>query len=241
MRRKIIQIDEALCDGCGECIDACHEGAIELIEGRARLVSEVYCDGLGDCVGECPRGAITLEEREALDYDQEAVDSRRGRPEGAASPCASGGCPGAAPREMPATAEIDAAGPAGPSRLGNWPVQLRLAHPLHPALQGADLLVCADCAPFTLPGFHQDWLDGRRVVVGCPKLDDLAEMHQRLAGIFRHARPRSITVLRMEVPCCGGIAQAARQARDAETPATPLEVVTVSVQGEILRREALVA
>jgi hypothetical protein len=191
-------------------------------------------------VGECPRGAITLEEREAADYDQAAVDARPARRAEGASPCAAGGCPGSAPRSLPvADAASHAPGPTGSSRLENWPVQLRLAHPLHPALQGADLLVCADCVPFTLPDFHPTWLAGHKVVTGCPKLDDLPEMHQRLAGIFRYARPRSITVLRMEVPCCGGIAQAAVQARDAEAPGTPLEIVTVSVPGGILERRVL--
>jgi Pyruvate/2-oxoacid:ferredoxin oxidoreductase delta subunit len=243
--RKIIQIDEELCDGCGDCVKACHEGAIQLVNGKAKLVSDVYCDGLGDCVGECHVGAIKIIEREAVGYDDDAVQKRLtdiGR-KPAASPFpqfghhTDGGCPGSAMRNLtqqsqprPVAHGMQA---TQPPLLGHWPVQLMLVPPHAPFLKGADLLVCADCVPFAVPDFHYRYLSGRAVVVGCPKLDDLGHYYQKLEEMFKVAEPNSITVLRMEVPCCGGIAQAAIQAAQKVVPETALEIHTVGISGGI--------
>lgn len=239
MRRQIITIDEEKCDGCGQCVPACAEGALQVIDGKARLVSEVYCDGLGACLGECPQGALTVEEREAEAFDAEAVarhqPSQAGEGPDVACP-ASDGCPGSAVRALGRAAPVDNAdGEAPPSRLTNWPVQLKLVPPNATFLKGADLLVCADCVAYAVPGFHTRYLGGRAVLVGCPKLDDLAYYREKLKAIFTEARPASLTVLRMEVPCCGGIVQAVLEARDLVLPDLPVEIHVVGIGGEIHR------
>jgi len=252
--RKIIHIDEEKCDGCGLCADACHEGAIQIIDGKAKLVSESYCDGLGDCLGECPQDAITIEEREAADFDEEAVKRHLAAKAGGEAPaqgCPGSavrslrseggtpvGCPGSAARQLRPTGsapsdDAQAAGADAPSRLGHWPVQLMLVPPNAPFLQGVDLVVAADCVPFALAGFHDRYLGDRAVVVGCPKLDDINHHYEKLKDMFREAQPRSITVVRMEVPCCGGIAKAVAQARGETVPETPLEIHTIGIRGEI--------
>jgi Pyruvate/2-oxoacid:ferredoxin oxidoreductase delta subunit len=229
-RRRIIRIDETKCDGCGLCVSACAEGAIALVDGKARLVSETYCDGLGACLGECPQGALTMEERAAPAFDAAAVAARQGAP---AEPAHHAGCPGSAMRSFtPAAPHAESTAAPPPSQLGHWPVQLTLVPPAAPFLRGADLLVCADCVPFAVPDFHSRYLAGRAVVVGCPKLDDLDAYREKLAEIMAVARPRRLTVLRMEVPCCGGIAHAALEAARA-IPGLPVEVHTVGVRGGI--------
>ncbi|MGI5860531.1 MAG: ATP-binding protein [Myxococcales bacterium] len=262
MLRKIIRIDESKCDGCGACVPACKEGALQVIDGKARLVSDVYCDGLGACLGDCPRGAIEIIEREAPAFDLEAAERHVAQLQAKKqAPAAHGGCPGSAHRTLatapasgphahhagggcPGSAHrmLNAAGKparpgpstaAGPSQLGHWPVQLQLVSPRAPFLQGADLLVCADCVPFAVPDFHQRYLAGRAVVVGCPKLDDIEHYREKLAAIVYHAQPKSLTVLRMEVPCCGGIAQALVAARDVAAPELPVELHTIGVDGSI--------
>jgi len=211
-------------------VPACAEGALEIVDGKARLVGEVYCDGLGACLGECPEGALTIEEREAETFDEEAVErrlARRGKHE--PLPC---GCPGASVRALtldPALAQPVKS--ATPSRLSHWPVQLRLVPPGAPFLRGADILICADCVPFAVPDFHERYLAGRVVLVGCPKLDDLAQYREALRAIFEQACPKSITVLRMEVPCCSGLAHAVAEARDAAVPDCPLEIRVVEIHG----------
>jgi Pyruvate/2-oxoacid:ferredoxin oxidoreductase delta subunit len=262
MQRTLITIDEAKCDGCGQCVTACAEGALAIVDGKAKLVSEVYCDGLGACLGHCPRGAIRTEVREAPDFDQGAVDEhlkRLGRPAAAhAAPAPQawhhhhgGGCPGSALRSLrpqpaaprgqgpdPACACAQdggepghaPGGPAGASALASWPVQLALVPPHAPFLKGADLLVCADCVPFAYPDFHRDWLQGRVVLVGCPKLDNLPAYGQKLAAIFAAARPRSVTVLRMEVPCCGGIAKAAQMAATAAGRQSSVNIKVIGIE-----------
>jgi len=262
MQRTIIRIDEDKCDGCGYCAVACHEGAIKVIDGKARLVSEIYCDGLGACLGECPQGAISMERREAAGFlgpapgsparggfepdavQGEAVRAAFSRAMGQApvihvghSP--SGGCPGSALRDLrPAETVHSPASPlpAAVSRLGHWPVQLMLVPPGAPFLKGAHLVVCADCVPFAVPDFHARYLDGKSIVVGCPKLDDLPHYHEKLAAIVAQARPASLTVVRMEVPCCGGIVRAAVDARDAVAPNLLVEVHTVGIEGGISRQ-----
>jgi len=230
VQRQIIRIDEERCTGCGKCVSACAEGALAIVDGKARLVSEVYCDGLGACVGECPEGALTIEEREAAPFDEEAVAhslAQQGTDE--PMPC---GCPGASVRALtPHPAPAHPSGPLAPSRLSHWPVQLRLVPPGAPFLQGAEILVCADCVPFAMPDFHQRYLAGRAVLVGCPKLDDLDHYRDKLRAIFEQARPKSITVLRMEVPCCSGLAHAVSEARDAAAPSCPLEIRVVEIHG----------
>ncbi len=278
MKRKIVRIDEEKCDGCGLCVSACAEGAIELVDGKARLVSDVYCDGLGACIGDCPQDAITIEEREAEAFDEEAVMERLRALQGAGAaepmvdashpgpvpipgvlvPPADGlepaghghghghghgaACPGSAlrtfdeppPFDVPSSGAAESASRApAVSRLGHWPVQIMLVPPHAPFLRGADLLVCADCVPFVVPDFHERYLAGRAVLVGCPKLDDLAYYHEKLAHIVAVARPARVTVLRMEVPCCGGIAQASLRAVQGAGLGTPVEVHTIGVRGDI--------
>ncbi len=249
--RNIIIIDEDKCDGCGVCVPACHEGAIQIIDGKARLVSETYCDGLGDCLGECPQDAITIEERDAADFDEKAVQEHLTKI-GRATPQPSaahehaphgGGCPGSAMRsfEQPAPAQPTAAATARQSQLGHWPVQLMLVPPAAPFLKGADVLLTADCVPFATANFHEEYLAGKAVIVGCPKLDDIGYYQEKLKAIFAEAKPRSVTVVRMEVPCCGGIVGAAIQARNEAAPGMKLEVITIGIRGDELAREEIAA
>lgn len=265
MKRKVIQIVEERCDGCGQCVTSCAEGAIELRNGKARLVSETYCDGLGACLSECPQGAILIEERDAPDFDPVAVETRlrrlgrapgadlakAGHPRPAPAPArialpttqpepsrahaAGFTCPSSAlrqfaPQPAPQSDSTEALD-VQPSALGHWPVQLMLVPPSAPFLRGAHLLVCADCVPFAVADFHRRFLTGKSVVVGCPKLDDLPHYFEKLRELVAVARPASLTVLRMEVPCCGGIAQALVQARDAVAPHLPIEIHTIGIQG----------
>ncbi|MBN8525115.1 MAG: 4Fe-4S ferredoxin [Planctomycetes bacterium] len=231
MQRDIIVIDEARCDGCGHCVTACAEGAIAVVNGKAKLVSEVYCDGLGACLGHCPQGAITVVKREAPAFDQQAVDDHlaaQRKPAFQIDAHQHHACPGSMQRSL-------APGPRTPdpgsrtSQLGHWPVQLGLVNPGAPFLAGADLLLTAHCVPVAMPDFHQRWVGGRGVLLACPKLDDLARHTQKLTAILAQAKPASLTVLRMEVPCCGGLAWAAKQAAEAAGWNGRLEVVTVPI------------
>jgi ferredoxin len=248
--RKIVRIDEDKCDGCGQCASACAEGAIAIIDGKARLVSDSYCDGLGACLGTCPQDAIIIEEREAPEFDEQAVKQHLAAKDEAKAeplPCGCPGtalrslgekkCPGSAVSSAPAAAAAPA--PAGASQLGHWPVQLRLVPPNAPFLKGADILVAADCTAYALADIHRRYMSGRAVLVGCPKLDDLEFYREKLKDIFREARPASLTVLRMEVPCCTGIAHAVREARDAVAADTPLEVHTIAIAGDKIETEIL--
>ena len=240
MRRKIVSIDESNCNGCGQCASACVEGALEIVNGKARLVSDVYCDGLGACLGECPMGAITIEEREALQFDEDAaLHAKAAAPLHAAA--AGRVCPGSALRTLERRRAPAAAGSSEPrsSRLSNWPVQLNLVPPAAPFLKGADLLISADCVAYALADFHERCLDGRVLLVGCPKLDDLPRYAEKLRAVFAVARPRSVRVLRMEVPCCGGLVRAVIDARDAAAPGLEISVETVSIDGGVLRSETV--
>jgi len=241
MRRKIVKIDHDKCNGCGLCVSACAERALQLVDGKAMLVSESYCDGLGACLPGCPVGAITIEERDARAFDAEAVEEHTGA---AAVHAAVGsphghGCPGAAVRTMarrePPARTTEA---REVSQLTQWPVQLMLVPPGAAFLAGADILVCADCVPFALADFHSRYLGGRAVLVGCPKFDDLALYREKLKEIIAAAEPRSLTVVRMEVPCCGGIARAVVEARDAASLDLPVTVATVGINGEVLSSES---
>ena len=226
--RKIIVIDEEKCNGCGLCAAACHEGAIGMVNGKARLLREDYCDGLGDCLPACPAGAISFEEREAAPYDAAAVAAAKA---GAAHAHPAGGCPSAAARTLrPASA------PAGEARmesqLVNWPVQIQLLPLRAPYLQGADVLIAADCTAFAYANLHADFLRGRVTLIGCPKLDGV-DYAEKLAQVFLQNEIRSVTVLRMEVPCCGGLAAAVERARAAAGRGIPLSVRIGGIDGTL--------
>ena len=235
MLRKIIRIDEEKCDGCGICVPACAEGALQIIDGKAKLMSEKYCDGLGACLGECPQGAIIIEEREAEGFDEQATkhhleEEEQGKDE---LPC---GCPSAAVvqferQEATETDLRDAL--AQQSMLSQWPVQLTLVPPSAPFLQGADLALVADCVPFAYAGFHQDFLRGNALLIACPKLDDFQAHQRKLTEILRHSAVRSLTVVHMEVPCCSGLAHMAKQAIGLSGKDIPFNEVTVGIRGDL--------
>jgi len=249
--RNIIVIDEEKCDGCELCVDACAEGAIQIIDGKAKLVSDILCDGFGACLGSCPQEALIIEQRDVEDYDEEAVEKHleqidknkkmfeekqkeKQQTEIKQVAHSSHSCPGAAMRALtPSQTDADLSQLPLQSQLGHWPVQLMLVPPHAPFLKDADLLICADCVPFTVPDFHSRYLAGRAVLVGCPKLDDLQFYHEKLKDIFREAQPKKVTVLKMEVPCCNGIAQAAIMALKEVSPGIPSEVHTIGIRGGI--------
>ncbi|MFO7496419.1 MAG: 4Fe-4S binding protein [Desulfobacterales bacterium] len=242
--RKIIEIDEERCDGCGQCVIACAEGAIRIVDGKARVISDNLCDGLGACLGECPQDALKIVEREAEEFDEEEVAAHLEKEAGAAA--AHRGCPSAAIQIMtPAAACVEVNRPAalagdaaGDSCLGNWPVQVQLVPPTAPFLKGADLLVMADCVPVAFPTVHRDFLQGRAVTLGCPKLDDIDAYVQKFTAIFKQAGIKSITVVVMEVPCCSGLPAIVKKAQAAAGTQIPMAVVVISTRGAILRQVA---
>ncbi|HUT54366.1 MAG TPA: 4Fe-4S dicluster domain-containing protein [bacterium] len=251
--RNIIEIAEELCDGCGQCIVTCAEGALRLVNGKTRLVGEVLCDGLGACIGECPTGALKITAREAEEFDEQAVEERlkelkqeKGRPPEAASPARhqaapSFGCPSAREMEMtrkPADGDRAEAGPAA-SELRHWPIKIKLLRPGAPFLKGSDLLLLADCAGVSYPALHAKLLKGRAVAIGCPKLDDLEEHIGKLTEVLKASRPRSLTVGYMEVPCCRGFVYAAQQAIERSGVNVPLRAVQIGIAGEVRREEDL--
>jgi len=243
--RNIICIDEEKCNGCGECASACAEGAIRIVEGKAKLVSEQYCDGLGACLGECPTGAITIEPREAEVFDQAATAEhlrRLGREPAShahapahAEAHGSGACPHAAVMSFAPAEEATESAPQT-SRLRQWPVQLTLVPASAPFFQGADLLITADCVPYAYADYHRQLLEGKAVVVGCPKLDDVHSYIEKLTAILTESDIRRVTVAIMEVPCCRGMVAAAKQALAASGKDLPLEVVTVGIRGQVSSR-----
>ena len=226
MIRRIIHIDEEKCNGCGKCVHACHEGAIDLVNGKARLMREHYCDGLGDCLPSCPTGAITFEEREAPPYDEAAVKAAQ-----AAKAAAHTGCPGSRIRQMAAKAPAAAGEPVS-GQLTNWPVQIKLAPTAGPTFAGRDLLIAADCTAYTYGDFHRRFLSGRTLLIGCPKLD-MVDYSEKLTAIFRGNDIRSVTLLRMEVPCCGGLEHAVKTALAASGKDIPLTVQVVNIDGTL--------
>ena len=230
MVRKIIKIDENKCNGCGLCAAACHEGAIGMVNGKAKLLREDYCDGLGDCLPACPTGAITFEEREAPAYDHAAVLAAKAARQtaGAPLPC---GCPGSASRVI-RREERPAASGEIPSELRQFPVQLKLVPVRAPYFDGAELLIAADCTAFAYGAFHRDFIRGRVVLVGCPKLDE-GDYTEKLSAILAANEIRSVTVVRMEVPCCGGIQRAAEAAVSASCRKIPLKVSVIGIDGQL--------
>ena len=227
MIRRIITIDEAKCDGCGLCADACHEGAIGIVDGKAKLLREDYCDGLGDCLPACPRNAIAFEEREAPAYNEAAVLAAKQAGK-APSPQ---GCPGSACQSI-CTEEREAAASV-PSQLTNFPVQIKLVPLNAPCFDGADLLIAADCTAYAYGDFHREFVRGRVTLIGCPKLDAV-DYSQKLTGIFRENDIRTVTVTRMTVPCCGGLTYAVKTALENCGKEIPLRIVTVSPDGRIV-------
>ena len=207
MKRKIIEIDEALCNGCGQCVTGCAEGALEIIDGKAKIVADHFCDGLGACIGHCPTGALQIIEREAPEFDEQAVEERLAELKKPSSPC---GC------------------------LSTWPIKLRLVPPTAPFLRGARLLLTSDCVPPAFPAFGSAFLPGRVALLGCPKFDDAQSYVDKLADIIRESAPQDITVLQMEVPCCAGMSRIAALAVAASGRDIPVTQVVISRRGEVL-------
>ena len=228
MIRKIITINEEKCNGCGLCADACHEGAIGIIDGKARLLREDYCDGLGDCLPACPMHAISFEEREAPAYDEAAVLAAKEAKE-ASLPC---GCPGSVCQSISHSA------PAGdayvPSKLTNFPVQIKLTPPNASYFDGADLLIAADCTAYSYGNFHCDFMQDKVTLIGCPKLDAV-DYAEKMTQIFKYNNIRSITVTKMSVPCCGGLSYAVKTALENSGKDIPLHIVTIRPDGQIIR------
>lgn len=240
MKRKIVQIDEEKCNGCGLCIDACHEGALQLVDGKARLVSESYCDGLGDCLPECPADAITIEERDALPFDEEAVKQYMEAQQETAEDTLACGCPGTTVRlitpgpsliNLPDSRTMGQS--ANDSQLRQWPCQIKLVPVNAPYFDNADLLIAADCTAYAYPNIHNDYLKNRITLIGCPKLDDV-EYADKLTQILSQHELKSITVLRMEVPCCTGLVNSVKKAIKDSGQIVPWSIVTISTDGRVL-------
>jgi len=253
VKRKIIEIDEERCDGCGMCVPSCAEGAIQVIDGKARLVADKYCDGLGACLGDCPQGALRVIEREAEEFDEAAVEAylKGGTPapvpEPPSAPAMACGCPSAQVRtlERPAPAAARASGCPGQqvrevrardSALSHWPVQITLVPPTAAFLKGADVLVLADCVGPAYPRLHEDLMAGRTVLMGCPKLDDAEAYIEKFTEMFRSAGIRNLTVAMMEVPCCSGLNAIVQEALRRAGASIPVDQVVISVKGERMER-----
>jgi len=255
--RKIVKIDEERCNGCGLCIPNCAEGALQIVDGKARLVSDRFCDGLGACLGYCPQDAVRVVEREAEEFDEKAVEaylhkkggsrpvsrpptefmsSSQPKPQHQHRPASFGGCPSSRAMQFKIPRSGASAEPASSSvsMLSHWPVQLKLVPVNAPHFQDADLLIAADCVPFAYPDFHRDFLKGRAVVVGCPKLDDIAFYIEKMTEIFKTNSVRSITVPYMEVPCCFGLVRAVEEALKASGKEVPLKKVKIGIQGNVI-------
>lgn len=265
MIREVVRIDEDKCNGCGLCVPACQEGAIRIVNGKARLVADRLCDGLGACLGHCPQGAITIERREADDFNKEAVAAHLGKEHGAApeAPVSTaagcpgsqfqslggaspgGGCPSARYAEfgspgVPKPSSVAGTGSVA-SELTHWPVKIRLLNPIAPVLQGASLLVAADCVPVAFPAFQSRLLRGHAVVIGCPKFDDVQAYADKLTAIIEHNELAEIVVAHMEVPCCNGLLMAVLEARRRAGRAVPIVDVVIGIQGDVLSRQEVPA
>ena len=241
--RKIVEIDDELCDGCGLCIPSCAEGALEIIDGKARIIADKLCDGLGACLGECPTGALKIIERESDEFDEEAVEEHlealKNQPQEDTSPV---GCPSASIQSFAPSAtqpmhnKHAVVGAETESALSHWPVQITLVPPTAPFLKGADLLVLADCVPVAFPNLHTDFLKGRAVTMGCPKLDDVDEYIHKFTDIFKTADIKSITSVVVEVPCCSGLPMIVKKGLELSGKKIPMEEVVISTRGMILER-----
>ncbi len=245
--RKIIEINEERCSGCGECATACAEGAIRIIDGKAKLIAETYCDGLGACLGECPEGALTITERESDEFDPVAVEEHLkagGFMPGHVEPVMACGCPSQNIEVFPSSqlpsdrGQVRGGGEVA-SALTQWPVQIRLIPPSAPFLKNADLLIAADCTPLAYAGFHQNLIPGKVVMLGCPKFDDTEEYVEKFTEIFSAVDIRSVTVVDMEVPCCSKLPMIVRKAMSLSNKAIPFEEIVISRRGAILQKRAV--
>ncbi|MGI5998379.1 MAG: ATP-binding protein [Lutispora sp.] len=241
MIRKIIKIDEEKCNGCGLCINACHEGALELVNGKAKLISESYCDGLGDCLPECPTGAIEIEEREAADYDEEAVKARMEERKNHFNNILACGCPGSHARVIEKSNSIehsncnchDSSHKKMESELRQWPCQIKLVPVNAPYFNNSNLLIAADCTAYAYANIHNDFMKNKITLIGCPKLDNV-DYADKLTEILKHNDIKSVTVLRMEVPCCGGLTHAVKQALLNSGKMIPWRIVVIGTDGSII-------
>ncbi len=246
VRRKIIEIDEEKCTGCGGCVTACAEGALQIVNGKAKVVNEVFCDGLGACIGECPEGALNMIEREAPEFDEGAVEEHlrksqppHGRTVTEPEPC---GCPSHNPMILTASSAGDRPATVAegdisdlPPELTNWPVQWKLVNSTMPFFRGKELLLAADCVPFAFRDFHGRFLRGRPVITGCPKLDDQKGYLDKLVDILRNATPEAVRIVHMEVPCCHGLRKLVDEAVRQSGKAIPVRVTVVGIRGDVLR------
>lgn len=230
MKRRIIEIDQEKCNGCGACAAACHEGAIAMVDGKARLTRDDYCDGLGDCLPACPTGAITFVEREAAEYDEKAVLENKAKQ----SQVPRFSCPGQQARQLHGAQTAECSAPAAPtvSQLGQWPCQIKLVPEKAPYFHGAKLLIAADCTAYAYANMHQEFMRGKITLIGCPKLDAV-NYSEKLTEIIKANDIQSVTIVRMEVPCCGGLEQAVRTALQNSGKFIPWQVVTISIDGKI--------
>lgn len=231
MIRQVIHIDEEKCNGCGICAEACHESAIAIIDGKAKLIRDDYCDGMGDCLPSCPTGAITFETREAKPYNEAAVEENKKKKLQTEKPVHHG-CPGSAMRQMQRKPQSGGTEAAISSQLSNWPVQIKLAPVQAPYFNGAKLLIAADCTAYAYASFHKDLIRGKTTLIGCPKLDSV-DYSEKLTQIIRNNDIAGVTIVRMEVPCCGGLENAAKKAIQESGKFLPWQVVTISINGEI--------
>jgi Fe-S-cluster-containing hydrogenase component 2 len=244
-RRKIIEIDEELCDGCGQCVPGCAEGSLQIVDGKAKMVSDNLCDGLGACIGECPNGALRIGEREAEEFDEEAVEKYLAEKEAAKQkqqPVLACGCPSTNIQTFaPVSSCREAKMPAGfedsESALSHWPIQIRLVPATAPFLKGADLLVLADCCGVAIPNLHKDLLKGRVVMIGCPKFDDIKEYVEKFADIFKTADIKSVLSVVMEVPCCSGLPMIVKKGMEAAGKHIPIKELIISTRGKILEQK----
>ena len=234
MIRRIIHINEEKCNGCGACADACHESAIGMVNGKAKLLRDDYCDGLGDCLPACPTGAITFVEREAAAYDEEAVlaNQRKKAGENKSAHHMSGGCPGSRMRQMKRETTAPTENKME-SQLQQWPVQIKLVPTQAPYFEGAKLLIAADCTAYAYANFHQDFIRNKVTLIGCPKLDQV-DYSEKLTEIIQNNNIQSVTIVRMEVPCCGGLEMAAKKALQSSGKFLPWQVITINIYGNII-------
>ena len=236
--RDIIEIDEELCNGCGQCIIDCAEGALKIEDGKARLVGEILCDGLGACLSGCPTGALTIVRREAEDFDEDAVEEHLAQGgDGESQAAAPAGCAGHQPMELAPAPGKPVDQDSHASGLGHWPIKLQLLPTNAPFLQGADLVLVADCAAAAMPDFHRNFLPGKAIALACPKLDNVQAHLDKLAAVLKQSRPKSLTILRMEVPCCKGLEFIAREAAQKAGLELELKSITLGRDGRIMASE----